>query len=174
MSTRLLISAILIFLVSACGTAPQAAEQPTSPPQIVTRIVVVTATSPPATTTKEATTTPTPRPTSTPKPTATPVATGKWQIEKEKSTFDDTTTVFLSLDADKDITGPVGDFRPSLILRCQEKETEVFLAVGMQPDVEGLDDTATVRLRLDKEDAFTVKAGKSTLRPWKWLLISRG
>ena len=153
---------VFVLLLSACGATPQATEQPTSAPQVVTQIVVVTATSPPATPTKEATTTPTPKPTNTPKPTATPVLTGKWQVETEKSTFDDTTTVFLTLEANADITGPVGDYRPALLLRCKEKETEAFFDVGMQPDVEGVSDTATVRLRLDQEKAYTIQAGKST------------
>lgn len=159
--SHLLVIFSLVVLI-ACGTTPQAAEQPTSAPQVITQVVVVTATAPPATPTRAATVTPTPKPTNTPKPTATPVLTGKWQVETEKSSFDDSATVFLTLEANADITGPIGNYRPALLLRCKEKETEAFFDVGMQPDLEGLSDTATVRLRLDQEKAYTIQAGKST------------
>src|SRR4029079_4878800 len=62
-----------------------------------------------------------------------------------------------------DINGPTGSVRPTLILRCKEKQTEVYIVTGMQPDVEaGNLDGATWRLRFDKETPITQNAGKST------------
>src|SRR5262249_18558874 len=53
--------------------------------------------------------------------------------------------------------------RPTLLIRCKEKQVEVYVDVGMEPDVEsGNLDGATIRYRFDKEAAKTDIAGKST------------
>lgn len=160
---RRLVPIGLVFLLLSCGTPP-VAEQPTAvPPTPI--VVVVTATAPATTATKAATLTPTKRPTITPAPTRTPVPTpitGKWKTDIDKSTFDDSKTVILSLDSEGTIEGPVGATRPTLILRCKEGETEVYIVTDMQADVEGVSDKATIRLRFDQEKASTVEAGKST------------
>jgi type VI secretion system protein VasI len=155
------------LLLAACGAPEPATVQPTTAPQVVTQVVtqivtqvvtqVVTATPAPATPTLAATAAPTEVPTPTPLP------IGKWTIENDTSSFDDSKTVVLLLDADADIVGPYENYRPSLIVRCQEKQTEVYINVGMQPDVEsGNFDGATIRYRFDKESAQTDIASKST------------
>lgn len=120
--------------------------------QVVTQVatVVVTATPQPAT--------PTPaQPSATPAP-----AMGKWLLTTDTSSFDDSTTVVLLLDAEREVVGPFETTRPTLILRCQEKETEAYINLDMQADVEGADNTATVRLRLDQGKPYTAITDKST------------
>ncbi len=156
-----------LFVVS-CGTTATA-DQPT--PQVITKVVtqvvivtqVVTATPKPATATPKAS--PTAAATATPKvePTATPLATGKWQSSIKASSFDDSQTVALLLDADSDISGPSGDTRPSLLVRCKEHQKDAYVITGMAPDVEsGNLDGATVRVRFDKEAAATMNTDQST------------
>jgi hypothetical protein len=173
----LCLAVLTALLLVACGTSTQIAQAPTPQPvvitQIVTRIVertvVVTATPKPATPTPKATATskpePTPVPTEAPTevPTAIPVPMGKWEVSRDASSFDDSTTVVVRLAAEGDITGPYETYRPSIILRCQEHETEAYINVGMQPDVEYDNyDGATIRYRFDKEASKTDIAGKST------------
>jgi type VI secretion system protein VasI len=61
---------------------------------------------------------------------------GKWKVSESKSPMDDSKTVVLSLDADNNIHGPLGDKRPTLIIRCQEKKTKVYVVTGMAASVE--------------------------------------
>lgn len=104
-------------------------------------------------------------PTATPKPTATatPQRIGRWDISTSKSSFDDSETVVVSLDADSAIKGWLDTYVPRLILRCQESQTEVYVIVGMSQAVEsGARDTATVRIRFDSLAAKTQVADQST------------
>jgi type VI secretion system protein VasI len=88
----------------------------------------------------------------------------KWQTSTSISPVDDSKTVVLQLEAEKPVEGWPGTVHtPTLILRCQEKELDAYLNVGMQPNVES--DSlygATVLLRFDKEPAQTHRTGKST------------
>ncbi len=87
----------------------------------------------------------------------------KWKVKKETSRIDDSTTVIVSLSADSPIKGwPGKTFTPSLILRCKEKRTEVYIITRMSPQVEYGSDGATITLRFDKEKATKYQAGKST------------
>jgi type VI secretion system protein VasI len=162
---------IVTFGLASCGSTPQVADQPAQTPVVITEVVtqivtqvttqvvtqVVTATPKPATPTTKATVAP------TTEPTATPMPMGKWSVDHGKSSFDDSRTVVVSLDAEGDISGPYETYRPSIILRCKEKETEAYINIGMQPDVEsGNYDGATIRYRFDKESAKTDIASKST------------
>lgn len=150
---RLVVGLLVMAVLAACGGAPQEAAQP-SPvvvTQIVTQVVketvVVTATPEPTTA----------APTETPAP-----AAGKWTVETDTSSFDDSQTVILALEAEEDIAGPIGAVRPALLLRCQEGVREAFIHTGMQPDVEGLSDTVSIRYRFDQDSALPGQAGKST------------
>ncbi|MGB2832322.1 MAG: type VI secretion system-associated protein TagO [Methylotenera sp.] len=89
---------------------------------------------------------------------------GKWNTRTEQSKVDDSLSVFVSLDADSDISGwPEKSYRPSIILRCLEGKTEAMIVTGMPPQVEyGAYDSATVRLRIDKDKAFNEKMTEST------------
>lgn len=167
MVTRIVGTTLLVTVwLTGCG-ATQSAVQPT--PVVVTQIVtqvvketvVVTATPRPATATPTrapatATTTPAPEPTT--------LATGKWQIDNSTSSFDDSATVVLALDADNTITPFAGDpIVPTLIIRCQEKALEAYIYTGTAADVEASNlDGATVRVRYDKDEPKTVNMGLST------------
>jgi type VI secretion system protein VasI len=167
---RIVFLAAFATLVS-CGTTAQTAEQPTATArvvkQVVTQIVVVTqvvtATPKPVTPTPKATATPKPTAAPTNEPTATPSLAGKWISSAKASSFDDSKTVTLLLDAENDIEGPSGSVRPSLLVRCQEHAKDVFVYTGMAPDVEsGNLDGATVRTRFDKDAATTENTNQST------------
>jgi type VI secretion system protein VasI len=114
----------------------------------------------------------TPPPTNTPKP-----STGKWRTEFDTSSFDDSQTVILYLKAEKEISGWLTDYTPVLYIRCKEHELDLFIDVGMSQDVEyGATDYSTVRIRLDSEEAQTLKMGHSTdgeslfsLDPESWI-----
>lgn len=147
-------------VVAAVGATVEAMPTPAAERVVETSVVtqvatvIVTATPMPVTAT--------PRATATPEVEPTPSAYGKWTIHTEKSAFDDSTTVLLYVDAENDIEGPLGTFRPTLIARCQEGEPDVLIIVGMQPDVELGIDGATVRLRFDDTKPYEAVAIRST------------
>lgn len=156
---------IALLACAACGAAPQAsAPTPAATPSpiivtqvlretvVVTRVatqlatVVVTATPPPA------------LPTATPLP-----AAGAWEVVNDTSSFDDSATVILLLDALDEIEGAFETTRPTLVLRCQEGQTEAYVVTDLAPDVEaGNLDGATVRLRFGAEAPETLVLSRST------------
>jgi type VI secretion system protein VasI len=88
---------------------------------------------------------------------------GKWQVSTSKSEFDSSTTVALSLEAESFIEGWLTIALPTLVLRCKEREIDVYVNVGTQSDVEyGRYDAATVRVRFDQNQAFDTVANEST------------
>lgn len=103
-------------------------------------------------------------PTLAPTQTNTPTPfTGKWQVSTSKSEFDNSTTVALSLEAESFIEGWLTTTLPTLVLRCKEREIDVYVNVGTQANVEyGLYDAATVRVRFDQDQAFETVANEST------------
>lgn len=171
MPHRWILAFLAFALLAGCGTTAQTADQPTAVPQIVTQVVtqivvvtkVVTATPKPATPTPKATATPKSTAVPTEAPTATPALTGKWVSDSNASSFDDSKTVTLLLDAENDIDGPSGAIRPSILVRCQEHQKDAYVYIGMSPDVEsGNLDGATIRTRFDKEPATTENTNQST------------
>lgn len=83
----------------------------------------------------------------------------KWHVTESRSPMDDSRTVMLTLDSDDTIQGPVGSNRPTLIIRCKEGKTQVYVSTGMAASVEqdldgGPVDYHTVRIRLDQANAF--------------------
>jgi hypothetical protein len=89
-----------------------------------------------------------------------PPAPDKWQTSESHSQMDDSKTVVLALDSEDQIQGPLGAVRPSLIIRCEEKRTSVYVVTGMAARVEediegGPRDFHTVRTRLDDAPAST-------------------
>jgi len=91
---------------------------------------------------------------------APPPPADKWQISESRSEMDDSKTVVLALDAEGQIQGPLGAVRPSLIIRCEEKRTSIYVVTGMAASVEedsegGSRDYHTVRTRLDDAPAST-------------------
>ena len=57
--------------------------------------------------------------------TATVVASAreKWHLTETRSPMDDSRTVVLSLDSMDLVRGPLGDKRPTLIIRCEAKRS---------------------------------------------------
>ena len=89
---------------------------------------------------------------------APPPPTDKWQISESRPQMDDSKTVVLALDSDDEIHGPLGAVRPSLIIRCEEKKTSVYVMTGMAANLEtdsdgGPSDDHKVRIRLDDNSA---------------------
>lgn len=90
------------------------------------------------------------------------VPTGKWTVEEDKSAFDDTQTVILFLDADQEIPGQYGgSTTPSLILRCMEDRTSVYLTMGdyFLSDIQGY---GNVDYRIDDTKAQVARMSSST------------
>jgi type VI secretion system protein VasI len=87
----------------------------------------------------------------------------KWMVRTETSRIDDSRNVFLMLEAEEPIHGwPSKTFTPQLQIRCKERKTEAYFVTGMPPTVEYGIDSATITLRIDKQPAFKLAAGKST------------
>lgn len=97
-------------------------------------------------------------------PSALSVPSDKWQEEIGKSQMDGSKTVTLSLDGNEEIRGWIGSHRPTLILRCMEHKTELYIDVGTAASVESGDlyDGHTVRLRIDQRPSFSEKWSEST------------
>ena len=88
---------------------------------------------------------------------------GKWRVTKSKSQFDDSPTVVLALKAENTIRGWLATSIPVLLIRCQERKTEVYVATGMQASVEsGGTSLHTVRLRYGDEAAYVTPMSEST------------
>jgi len=90
----------------------------------------------------------------------------KWVVKEDRSSMDDSRVVTLSLDSEDVIQGPIGPKRPSLIVRCKEGKTVVYVATGMAAAVEDHDgllaDDHTIRIRLDQGEAQTQLWSEST------------
>lgn len=87
-----------------------------------------------------------------------------WQVSIDTSPMDDSRTVILSLVANESIRAwPSETHTPTLMIRCKEHETDLYVVNGAQPNVEyGETDAATVRLRLDSAAAYSQLWNKST------------
>jgi predicted nucleic acid-binding Zn ribbon protein len=101
----------------------------------------------------------------TPPPPASPA--DKWRVTEGRSPMDDSKEVVLKLDAQDQIEGPLGPVRPSLIVRCKEKKTDVYVVTGMAADIEtdfegGPKSSHTVRVRLDSNPPMTLGWYEST------------
>lgn len=91
----------------------------------------------------------------------------KWHVTEQQSPMDDSKTAVLMLDSDDQIQGPLGTVRPSLIVRCKEKSTDVYVTTGMAASIEhdfegGPSDYHTVRIRLDDGPAKSARWSEST------------
>jgi type VI secretion system protein VasI len=90
----------------------------------------------------------------------------KWQVTEERSPMDDSQTVVLTLDSENGVQGPSGIVKPSLIVRCQQKKTAVYVVTGMAASIEedvegGPSDFHKVGLRLDDAPAIYSHWGES-------------
>jgi Type VI secretion system VasI, EvfG, VC_A0118 len=73
----------------------------------------------------------------------------KWHLTESRSSIDDSKNEVLLLDVEAPIQGPLGSTTPSLIVRCKEKKTNVYVNTGMAATVEEGLDGHKVALRLD-------------------------
>lgn len=78
----------------------------------------------------------------------------KWRVTESRSPMDDSKTVVLTLDSDDVFQGPVGSSKPTLVVRCKEGKTEVYVETGMAASIEqdldgGPEQSHAVRIRLD-------------------------
>ena len=73
----------------------------------------------------------------------------KWHVTEKQSPMDDSKTVMVALDSNDEVHGPLGAVRPSLIVRCQQKKTEVYVETGMAASVEEYGPSHAVGIRLD-------------------------
>lgn len=81
---------------------------------------------------------------------------GNWVVQEDRSPMDDSKTVFLSVTADAPIQAWLKTPTPVLWIRCHENKTSVIVETSAAPNPElGAFHEATVRIRLDKGQAFT-------------------
>ncbi len=95
------------------------------------------------------------------------VATDAWTVKASRSPMDDSRTVALWLDSPDRLQGPVGVVTPTLIIRCEEKKSEVYVATELAASIEtefdgGPADYHTVRLRIDNGLSRTEHWGEAT------------
>lgn len=87
---------------------------------------------------------------------------GKWVVREDKSAFDDSRTVILSIDSDEPIRGQFGAPGPAVLqLRCMEDTTSVYLWLNdlFLSDIEGY---GFVDYRIDELQAASVQMSVST------------
>lgn len=89
-------------------------------------------------------------------------ATAKWQRTEAKSEMDDSKTIVLKLSAETPIAGWLTkSVVPSLIIRCKEKRTDLYIVTDMAANPER-GDGFSVRLRLDSKEAVRETWSEST------------
>jgi type VI secretion system protein VasI len=75
---------------------------------------------------------------------------GKWTRTNSRSPMDDSPTVILQLRSENVATGWLASNRTTLVIRCKERRTEVYVVTGMAANPElGAYHEASVRTRLD-------------------------
>jgi type VI secretion system protein VasI len=93
---------------------------------------------------------------------------GKWQIQVKNNPIDDSLIIHLSLEAENEVVNYFMKTNPTLIIRCREKKTEMYIWFG--PMIGGLY-SARVKYRLDKHKPIRGRWGVST--DHKAIFISR-
>lgn len=78
----------------------------------------------------------------------------RWIVRSEKSPINDSTNVYLSLYADKEVQTGHKTVMPELNIRCKENKTETYIIWDLYLGI----NKADVLIRLDKE--------KATIKPW--------
>jgi hypothetical protein len=88
---------------------------------------------------------------------------GKWTQAQNRSAMDDSKGVTFDLEAENEIAGWLKRKTPSLIVRCKEKATNVYMVTDMPASVESGDlDGHTIRVRFDDAPAQRQKWSEST------------
>jgi hypothetical protein len=87
----------------------------------------------------------------------------KWSLPpRERSKMDDSEIIILKLQAENVIHGWLVTNRPVLLIRYKEDDFDVYIVTGMPANPELGTDTFTVRIRLDKQAAYTQHWQQST------------
>ena len=87
----------------------------------------------------------------------------KWQRDVWTSPFDDSEAVAFTLRGNSVIEGWLTEAVPTLVLRCLEDETDVYVKTEMSAEPEyGLYGEHTVVLRFDSDEAYSLRAGEAT------------
>ena len=103
-------------------------------------------------------TSPSPSPNPPPRPPG-----GKWTQSQDTSVMDDSKGVTFFLAGEGEIVGWLQRKTPSLVVRCKEKKTDVYMVTGMSASVESGDlDGHTVRVRFDDAAAQRQRWSEST------------
>jgi predicted Ser/Thr protein kinase len=81
---------------------------------------------------------------------------GGWHVDEERSEMDGSPTVMLGLDSNDRVQGWLESVRPTLVIRCLEHKTSVYVVTGMgaQP-VAGEYDQHPVELRFNEGKPIT-------------------
>ena len=94
------------------------------------------------------------------------VSRGRWKI-KTKIYPDESRHIYLTLRADKPVEAYSEKYTPTLVLRCKEEKTVVYIITGIAPSIDHEEDGVGVLLRFDNERAkeylFTSKSTKDQI-----------
>lgn len=90
------------------------------------------------------------------------VPSDHWRVSQDTSPMDGSETVTLDLDSEDSIQGWVKSEKPTLIIRCKENRTEVYVVTGMAASVEFGTEGHTVRTRLDDRKPVSQRWSDST------------
>jgi type VI secretion system protein VasI len=86
-----------------------------------------------------------------------------WQVQEDRSPMDGSRTVTLELESDSTVEGWLANTKPTLVIRCLEHQTVVYVVTGLsaQPEL-GEYDRYSVQIRLDDRKAMTQHWSQST------------
>jgi hypothetical protein len=86
-----------------------------------------------------------------------------WSVEEDESEMDGSPTVVLSINSTAMISGWLKTTTPTLVVRCLEHKTDVYVVTGMsaQPEL-GSYNEYTVQIRLDEHRPITRHWSEST------------
>lgn len=76
---------------------------------------------------------------------------GKWDVTTKTSPIDDSTNVYVSVDAEKPVHSGYQTVRPTLIIRCAQNKTNVFINWGLYLGL----NTTSMLTRIDHQKAHT-------------------
>ena len=88
----------------------------------------------------------------------TTIGSGKWSVRSGRSPIDDSVNVYLSVQSEEPVRSGYKTVRPTLLIRCSESKTNVFLTWDLYL---GLDSTRMLA-RFDSENATTESWSIST------------
>ena len=86
----------------------------------------------------------------------------KWVVSDSSSEMDDSKTVVMSLESENTVTGWLTkNYSPTLIIRCQENKTDMYMNTESQFHRSSLD-SVKAKIRLDDEKSKTYRFSVST------------